>query len=97
MSENWYPRACRSSVNLFGRLIDIERFKKKSEDSVSQEFLDILNFCGLDVEPYESHQKILQNISLEAGRLPEDIGLATIMADVGGVSSNVPRWRSNWI
>ena len=54
MSNNWYATACKSSVNLFGWLIDVERFKKKSEDSVSQEFLDSLNFCGLDVEPYES-------------------------------------------
>ena len=54
MSNNWYATACKSSVNMFGWLIDVERFKKKSEDSVSQEFLDSLNFCGLDVEPYES-------------------------------------------
>ena len=54
MSNNWYATACKSSVNMFGWLIDVERFKKKSENSVSQEFLDSLNFCGLDVEPYES-------------------------------------------
>jgi Flp pilus assembly protein TadB len=54
MSDNWYATACKSSVNLFGWFIDVERFKKKSEDSVSQEFLDSLNFCGLDIEPYQS-------------------------------------------
>ena len=55
MTDNWYSISCRHSVQYFGWLVgDLERFKKKSEMSVSQEFLDSLNFCGLEVEPYES-------------------------------------------
>lgn len=55
MPGNWYSTVCKHSVNYFGWLVgDLERFKKKSEASVSQEFMDSLNFCGFDVEPYES-------------------------------------------
>jgi len=55
MPGKWYSTACNHSVNYFGWLVgDLERFKKKSEASVSQEFMDSLNFCGFDVEPYES-------------------------------------------
>jgi Flp pilus assembly protein TadB len=55
MPGNWYSTACKHSVNYFGWLVgDLERFKKKSEASVSQEFLDSLNFCGFEIEPYES-------------------------------------------
>lgn len=55
MSGNWYPTACRHSVSYFGWLVrDLERYKKKSEATVSQELLDCLNFCGFEVEPYES-------------------------------------------
>jgi Flp pilus assembly protein TadB len=55
MPGNWYSTACKHSVNYFGWLVgDLERFKKKSETSVSQEFLDSLNFCGFEIEPYES-------------------------------------------
>ena len=55
MTDNWYSVSCRHSVQYFSWLVgDLERFKKKSETSVSQEFLDSLNFCGFEIEPYES-------------------------------------------
>jgi len=56
MTDNWYSTSCRHSVQYFSWLVgDLERFKKMSEKSVSQEFLDSINFCGYEIEPYESH------------------------------------------
>ena len=55
MPVNWYSTACKFTTQNFNWLVgDIEKFKKKSEDSLSQEFLDSLNFCGFEIEPYES-------------------------------------------
>ena len=54
MPVNWYSTACKFTTQYFNWLVgDIEKFKKKSEDSLSQEFLDSLNFCGFEIEPYE--------------------------------------------
>jgi Flp pilus assembly protein TadB len=54
MPVNWYSTACKFTTQNFNWLVgDIEKFKKKSEDSLSQEFLDSLNFCGFEIEPYE--------------------------------------------
>lgn len=50
----WFEDLCRLSVKHFSWLVgDIKTFKKKAEESVSGEFMDSLNFTGLDVEPYE--------------------------------------------
>jgi len=50
----WFEDLCRLSVKHFSWLVgDIKTFKKKAEKSVSEEFMDSLNFTGLDVEPYE--------------------------------------------
>ncbi|MCK5217096.1 MAG: hypothetical protein KAJ93_04880 [Methanosarcinales archaeon] len=54
MPVNWYSTACKFTTQNFNWLVgDIEKFKKKSKDSLSQEFLDSLNFCGFEIEPYE--------------------------------------------
>ncbi len=34
---------------------NIEKYRKKSETIVSQEFIDALNFTGYDIEPWEAH------------------------------------------
>ncbi|MFV9630914.1 MAG: hypothetical protein ACNYWM_07595 [Methanosarcinales archaeon] len=55
MPVNWYSTACKFTTQYFNWLVgDIEKFKKKSKDSLSQEFLDSLNFCGFEIEPYET-------------------------------------------
>lgn len=65
MPGNWYLAACKCSVNYFGWLAgDLEAFKKKCEKSVSKEFMDSLNFCGLEVEPYESQILALSGTSI---------------------------------
>lgn len=54
MPVNWYSTACKFTTQYFNWVVgDIEKFKKKSKDSLSQEFLDSLNFCGFEIEPYE--------------------------------------------
>lgn len=54
MPVNWYSTACKFTTQNFNWVVgDIEKFKKKSKDSLSQEFLDSLNFCGFEIEPYE--------------------------------------------
>ncbi|MCD4844331.1 MAG: hypothetical protein K8R25_07595 [Methanosarcinales archaeon] len=54
MPVNWYTKACKFTTQYLSWLVgDIEKFRKKSEDSLSQEFIDSLNFCGFEIEPYE--------------------------------------------
>ncbi len=50
----WFEDLCKLSVKHFSWLVgDIKAFRKKAEKSVSEEFMESLNFTGLDVEPYE--------------------------------------------
>lgn len=50
----WYERLCSLAVQHFSWLAgDLPAFKRKARDSVSEEFIDALNFTGLQVEPYE--------------------------------------------
>lgn len=50
----WFEEMCKFSVKHFSWIVgDIKTFKKKAEESVSEEFIESLNFTGLDVEPYE--------------------------------------------
>jgi len=50
----WFEDLCKTSVKHFSWLVgDMKAFKKKAEMSVSEEFMESLNFTGLDVEPYE--------------------------------------------
>ncbi|VVB93431.1 Uncharacterised protein [uncultured archaeon] len=54
--HNWYFRACKFSGKNLGWIAgDIGKFKKKSEKSISREFLDAINFTGLEIEPWEVH------------------------------------------
>jgi Flp pilus assembly protein TadB len=54
MPGNWYSTACKYSTQHFSWLVgDLERFKKKSKDYISQEFIDSLHFCGFEIELYE--------------------------------------------
>ncbi len=54
--HNWYYRACKFSGKNLGWIAgDIGKFKKKSEKSISREFLDAINFTGLEIEPWEVH------------------------------------------
>ena len=49
-----FERGCRFACRHFHFLVgDLKVYRKKAEASVSQEFMDSLNFTGLDVEPYE--------------------------------------------
>ena len=49
-----FERWCRWAVKHFSWVVgDIKKFSRKANASVSQEFLDSLNFTGLEVEPYE--------------------------------------------
>jgi len=54
--QNLYCRACKVSVKHFSWVIsDLADFKKKSEKTVSKEFLDAINFSGFELEPWETH------------------------------------------
>ncbi|MCE8427320.1 MAG: hypothetical protein J5U19_02860 [Candidatus Methanoperedens sp.] len=54
--QNWYCRACKVAAKHFSWIAgDIEEFKKKSQRTVSREFLDSLNFAGFEIEPWEVH------------------------------------------
>lgn len=51
---NWFEKGCKFASKHFSWIVgDIKKFRKKAEESVSQEFMDSLNFTGMDVEPYE--------------------------------------------
>jgi len=48
--EKW----CRWAVKHFSWIVgDIKKFSRKADSSVSTEFIDSLNFTGLELEPYE--------------------------------------------
>ncbi|HEY9245798.1 MAG TPA: hypothetical protein VIO11_03020, partial [Candidatus Methanoperedens sp.] len=54
--QNWYRRTCKISTKYFSWILgDIESYKKKSEKVVSREFIDAVNFTGLEIEPWEVH------------------------------------------
>ncbi|MCX9082822.1 MAG: hypothetical protein OIN83_11570 [Candidatus Methanoperedens sp.] len=54
--QNFYCRACCFSVKHFSWIVgDLDKYKKKSEKTVSKEFLDAMNFSGFDLEPWETH------------------------------------------
>ena len=58
MSDNqdMYCRACRFSVKHFSWLVgDLDKYRKKSEKTVSKEFLDAIGFSGFELEPWETH------------------------------------------
>ena len=51
-----YCRACHFSVKHFSWLVgDPGEYRKKSEKTVSKEFLDALDFSGFELEPWEIH------------------------------------------
>ena len=55
-NQNLYCRACKFSVKHFSWLVgDLGDFRKKSEKTVSKEFLDALDFSGFELEPWETH------------------------------------------
>lgn len=52
--QNWYCCACKFSAKYFIWIAgDIEKHKKRSEKTVSKEFLDAINFSGFEIEPWE--------------------------------------------
>lgn len=54
--QDIYYRACKVSVRYFSWLVgDLEEYRKKSEKTVSKEFLDAINFAGFALEPWETH------------------------------------------
>lgn len=54
--QTWYCSACKVAVKRFGWIVgNTDEYRKKSEKSVSQEFMDALNFTGYDIEPWEAH------------------------------------------
>lgn len=54
--QNLYCSACRFSVKHFSWLVgDLDEYRKKSEKTVSKEFLDAIDFSGFDLEPWETH------------------------------------------
>ena len=54
--QNFYCRACCFSVKHFSWIVgDLDKYKKKSEKTVSKEFLDAINFSGFELEPWETH------------------------------------------
>ena len=56
MDQNFYCRACYFSVKHFSWIVgDLDEYKKKSEKTVSKEFLDAINFSGFELEPWETH------------------------------------------
>jgi len=51
---NWFEKGCKFASKHFSWIVgDEKNFRKKAEASVSQEFMDSLNFTGMDVEPHE--------------------------------------------
>ncbi len=55
-NQNLYCRACKVAAGHFGWIVgNTEEYRKKSERSVSHEFMDALNFAGFDIEPWEAH------------------------------------------
>lgn len=49
-----FEKCCRFAVKNFRWVVgDIEKFKRKAENVVSEEFIDSLNFTGMEVEAYE--------------------------------------------
>ena len=55
-NQNMYCRACKFSVKHFSWLVgDPVEYRKKSEKTVSKEFLDALDFSGFELEPWETH------------------------------------------
>lgn len=49
-----FEKCCRFAGRNFKWIVgDIEKFKKKAESIVSKEFIDSLNFTGMEVEAYE--------------------------------------------
>ncbi len=54
--QNLYCHACKVATGHFGWIVgDMEEYRKKSEKTVSPEFMDALNFAGFDIEPWEVH------------------------------------------
>ena len=54
--RNFYYHACCFSVKHFGWIVgDLDEYKKKSEKTVSKEFLDAMDFSGFEMEPWETH------------------------------------------
>src|SRR4030067_1047453 len=54
--QNWYGSACKIAARRVGWMVgSIDEYRKKSENTVSQEFKDALNFTGYDIEPWEAH------------------------------------------
>ncbi len=54
--QNWYSHACKICAKHFSRIVgSVDDYRKKSEKAVSQEFLDAVNFTGLEVEAWEVH------------------------------------------
>ena len=52
--SKWFEKGCKFSAKKFSWIVgDVKKFREKAEKSVSKEFIDSLNFTGLDVEPYE--------------------------------------------
>ena len=50
----WFEKLCKFSAQILLRAVgDIESFRKKTERAVSEEFIESLNFTGIEVEPYE--------------------------------------------
>lgn len=50
----FFEKGCKFAVKNFSWLIgDIKKFKEKANKSVSQDFIDSLNFTGMNLEPYE--------------------------------------------
>lgn len=54
--EHIYCRACRLSVKYFRRLLgDLEAYRRKSQKTVSKEFLDAIDISGFELEAWEVH------------------------------------------
>lgn len=52
--SDMFEKGCRFARQHFHFLVgDLKAYRKRAESSVSREFMDSLNFTGLDVEPYE--------------------------------------------
>jgi Flp pilus assembly protein TadB len=54
LETNWYVRACKAARHFSWLVGDFERFKKKVSDRASEEFVDAMNFTGLDIETWET-------------------------------------------
>lgn len=50
----WFEHLCRTAGQHFAWLVgDLDAFQRQARHSVSDEFMDALNFTGLQVEPYQ--------------------------------------------